>query len=471
MSFRTRLFGTYILIVIICLAIVAITTTALLQGYRDRIIMDRLDNIARPISVQIRSLATAQVSIERLWENLEQQAEDNNVFIILTDHGGSIIREITPKTDQEPIKIPPREIPLNVTTATQGRFRTTDGQVFIYAAYPLAKLPATTIVQPGAIILAIPRTGALAILAGLIQPLTIIGIISLLLSLVVAIVFARSIYRPLNLMTEASRQIARGDYDHKIPSQGPKELRELADSFNHMSEEVKNSQQQLRHFVADVSHELKSPLTSIQGFSQALMDGTASDEETKTKAVNIINSESKRMRRQVDELLELSRMQSGQFKMVKEPVDLNEVLRRCYDIFELQASEKDIHLTKKFSGSLFVNGDADRLEQLFSNLLDNAIKNTRSGGEISISSGKFGGFVEIGVADNGPGIPQDQLPNVFERFYQVTGVRTGVGLGLAIAREITLTHGGTIEARSEPGEGTVFIIRFPAIAEHLSTET
>jgi two-component system, OmpR family, sensor kinase len=461
MSFRTRLFGTYILVIVICLVIVAITTTVLLQGYRDRVVMDRLDNIARPVSVQVRSLTNSQTTTENLWDNLEQQAKNNNVYIILTDQNGKIVREITPES-QTNIKIITREIPQNIANAVQGRFRTVDGRVFIYAAYPLNGVIVASQMQVDTIILTTPRSGTLAIIVGLVRPLLIIGIISLLLSLIVAVIFARSIYRPLNRVKEAAHKISLGDYDHKIPSEGPREIRELADSFNHMTGEVKRSQQQLRHFVADVSHELKSPLTSIQGFSQALLDGTASDEQTKNKAVIIINSESKRMRRQVDELLELSRMQSGQFKMVKEIVDVNEILSRCLDIFSLQASEKDITLAFKRTGSLLVSGDTDRLEQLFSNLIDNAVKNTYPGGAVNISSNKIEGFTEVRITDNGPGIPQDQLPHVFERFYQVTGVRTGVGLGLAIAKEITLAHGGKIEARSEPGEGAEFIVTLPA---------
>jgi signal transduction histidine kinase len=339
---------------------------------------------------------------------------------------------------------------------------TNDGRVFIYAAYPLGRLPAALASASDTIILAVPRAGSLAILAGLIMPLTVGGILALLVSLIVAIVFARSIYRPINKLKDGAASIARGDYDQRIPPQGPREMQELAVSFNHMADEVKHSQAQLRHFVADVSHELKNPLTSIQGFSQALVDGTAGDDETRSKAADIINSESKRMRRQVDELLELSRMQSSQLKMAREPVDIDDVIARCHDIFDLQARDKGVRLIRRTSGSLTMDGDPDRLEQLFNNLLDNAIKNTQSGGQVAITATKDRDLIEIKVTDNGPGIPADQLPHVFERFYQVTGVRTGVGLGLAIAREIVSAHAGTIEARSQPGEGAEFIVRLPA---------
>jgi signal transduction histidine kinase len=289
------------------------------------------------------------------------------------------------------------------------------------------------------------------------------GIIALVISLLIAFLFARSVYRPLKQVTGAAQKIAQGEYDHRIPVTGIRETQELAASFNDMAEQVKQSQRQLRHFVADVSHELKSPLTAIQGFAQALVDGTAGDNDTRLKAARIINDESRRMRRQVDELLELARMQSGQLKINHEPVDLGELLEHCHELFSIQAQEKETRLKTEVGKPMIVSGDADRLEQLFSNLLDNAIKNSTAGGEVNVIGQNLDGcYVEIRVTDSGPGIPPEQLPHVFERFYQVTGVRTGVGLGLAIAREIVTAHGGTITASSEPGEGAEFIVKLPA---------
>lgn len=462
MSFRTRLFGTYTLVIVICLAIVGITTTALLQGYRDRLTMDRLDNIARPVAVQVRSLTTSQLTADRLWTTLEDQARENNVYILLVRSDGSIVRQITPSASQEQLSVRPRLLPRDLSSASQGRFTTADGRVYIYAAYPLARLPVAVAASTETLVLAVPRAGSLAILAGMAMPLTIGGIVALVISLIVSIVFARSVSRPLNRVKEAAGKIAGGDYEHRVPEEGTREMRDLAISFNHMADKVKHSQQQLRHFVADVSHELKNPLTSIQGFSQALVDGTAADEETLSKAAGIINSESRRMRRQVDELLDLSRMQSGQFRMAHDLVDIADIIARCHDVFDLQAREKGVRLIRRTGGPLTTTGDADRLEQLFSNLLDNAIKNTQSGGQVTITGTPTGDAIEVTVVDNGPGIPADQLPYVFERFYQITGLRTGVGLGLAIAKEIAFAHGGTIDARSQPGEGAEFVVRIPA---------
>jgi two-component system sensor histidine kinase ResE len=259
--------------------------------------------------------------------------------------------------------------------------------------------------------------------------------------------------------------MAQGKYDQEVPIAGPEEVKGLAASFNQMAIQVQLSEQRLRNFVADVSHQLKSPLTSISGFAQAILDGTANDSDTRLRAAKVIEDESKRMIRQVDELLELSRMQSGQIQMTREAVNLTEVLEQCREIFSMRAEEKELLLRKDIEPLMPVASDIDRLEQVFSNLLDNALKHSPAGGEVSIIGRQITpDYVEIRVADSGPGIPREQVAHVFERFYQAGIVRTGVGLGLAIAKEIVLAHGGKIEVNSTPGERTEFIVRLPTSA-------
>ncbi len=466
MSLRGRLFASYALVIVICLLLVGLSAAALLGNYRDRLVMDRLDAIARPVSLQITSLAANQATAVTLWADLELQAQKNNVYIVLLGPEGKILRWITPRLAlAQPV--PKSSLPANLSQATQGTFVVTDGRTFIYATYPLGKLSASApaaVASANTLVLATPRSGSAAVLVGLFWPMFFAGIIALGVSLIVALLIARSVYRPLSRVTAATGNIARGQFDQPIPESGPAEVRQLASSFNNMATQVKESQQQLRHFVADVSHELKSPLTSIQGFAQALVDGTAADDETRTKAARIINDEARRMRRQVDELLELARVQSGQLKMEREPVNVRELIERCREVFSVQAADKKVVLVSETSGGVMtVTGDADRLEEVLDNLIDNAIKNSHQGGQVNIFGRPVdGNWIEMKVTDQGPGIPPEQLPHVFERFYQVTGVRTGVGLGLTIAREIVHAHGGTIEARSEPGEGADFTIRLPA---------
>jgi len=465
MSLRMRLIISHTLIVVICLSIVAVVVSVLLQGYRDQIVVARLDDISRPIYVQVISLARGQVPVAEVWTNLQEQAQKNKVHILMVDGKGKVIRQVSPQegSKRQLIDLAPSELPLGITEATNGTFETSTGQTHIFAAYPVRKLFNFREASPlDTLVISVLRSGNLAVWASLVRPLLQAGLIALVVSVVIAVLLARSVYRPIRRVTAAAEKIAQGQYDQEIPVDGPKEVRGLAVRFNEMAGKVKQSQYQLRHFVADVSHQLKSPLTSIHGFAQAMLDGTADDSDSKLKAAQIIRDESKRMIRQVDELLELSRMQSGQVQMARELVDIKELLLHCQEIFAMRAEEKDILLRTEVEPLMPVVGDIDSLEHVFCNLLDNALKNSTAKGEVHIIGRNITSeSIEVRIADNGPGIPPEQLPYLFERFYQAGGLRTGAGLGLAIAREIVLAHGGKIEVSSVPGEGAEFTVTLP----------
>jgi signal transduction histidine kinase len=466
MSLRTRLIFSYTLIVVLCLSIVAVAMSAILQSYRDRFATARLDDMTRPIYVQARSLARREASLDEVWANLKEQSQSTGVYILLVDGEGKAIRQVSPQenSQEQPAELLSIELPRRIPRLYHGTYETSSGQTFIFVAYPLAGIFGSQ-KPPGlkALILSVPRGGALALWASLVRPFFWAGLIALSISVVIAILLARSIYRPLQRVTEAAEKMAQGQYDHEVPVAGPREVKALAVGFNQMARQVKLSEQRLRYFIADASHQLRTPLTSIRGFARAILDGTANDGPTRLRAAQVIEDESKRMMRQVDELLELSRMESGQIQMAREPIDIKELLEHCREIFTIRAEEKGILLKTEIEPLMPVVGDIDRLEQVFSNLLDNALKNSPAGGEVKvIGRNTSTDSLQITVADSGPGIHPDQLPYVFERFYQAGGVGTGSGLGLAIAREIVLAHGGGIEVNSAPGEGAEFIVRLPA---------
>lgn len=466
MSLRTRLILSYLFIVVLCLSIVAVAVSVILQGYRDQLVMARLDDITVPIYVQFKSLSQREASWDEIWTNLEEQAEKNGVYILLTDKKGNVVGQVSPHESPKLwfIELPPGGLPLGGSEPHRGTFKTPGGQTLVFAAYPLARTPSAQN-QAGSrtLVLAVPRSGVLALWADLVRPFLWAGLIALGVSVVIALLLARSVYRPIQRVTEAADKIAQGQYDQEVPITGPKDVKGLAIGFNQMAKQVKQAQQRLRYFVADVSHELRSPLTSIRGFARAMLDGTTKDRNTRLRAAQVIEDESKRMIRQVDELLELSRMQSGQIQMTREPVDIKELLEHCQEIFNIRAEEKGLNIQIEIEPLKSVIGDIDWLEQVFSNLLDNAFKHSPDGGEVKISARDTAtNYVEVTVVDSGPGIPPEQLPYVFERFYQAGGVRTGTGLGLAIAREIVLVHGGKIEVNSTPGEGAEFIVTLPA---------
>ncbi|MBI2849883.1 MAG: HAMP domain-containing histidine kinase [Chloroflexi bacterium] len=466
MSLRWRLFSTFALIVVLCLALVAASVSVILRTQRDRLLMERLTTMAIPIATQVRTLARTQIVATDLQSSLKEQAQNNNVFIIFADNAGNAAMQITPDAKDQRLEIAKGELPHSLTKTSQGKFVTADGKVFVYAAFPMTKAAlAQALTRFDTLVLATPSTNASLVMVSLAAPFLAGGLVVLVISLVIAGFLARSIYRPINTVTLAAEKMAQGQYDQEIPLAGPREVRELASSFNKMAGQVKHSQSQLRHFVADVSHQLKSPLTSIHGFAQALLDGTAGDDAAKLRAATIISDESKRMKRQVDELLELARMQAGQLKMEHSQVNINELLEHCCEVFDVQAEAKKLKVKIYAELLMPARGDFDRLEQVFSNILDNAIKNSPNEEEVRIIGKNLDSrMVEVRIIDNGPGIPPEQLPYLFERFHQTDGLRSGFGLGLAIAREIVIAHQGTIEAKSEPGRGAEFIIRLPSFS-------
>jgi two-component system sensor histidine kinase ResE len=237
---------------------------------------------------------------------------------------------------------------------------------------------------------------------------------------------------------------------------------------------VSGSQQMMRDLLANVSHELKTPLTSIQGFSQALEEGAITSSDEYRDAGRIINEETQRMRQLIDDLLELSRLESGQAVVQREPVDLEHLLRDCAKRFEWQLRESAMEMRLDVPALPSVHGDERRLEQAFANLIDNAVRHTPQGGAVSVRAEAQNGLVRVAVHNTGSYIPPEELPRVFERFYQVArhrsrGTAGGGGLGLAIANEVVQAHRGSIAATSDRDAGTEFVVTLPLTPEAKGT--
>ncbi len=224
--------------------------------------------------------------------------------------------------------------------------------------------------------------------------------------------------------------------------------------------------QMRRQFIGDASHEIRTPLTSIGGFASAIADGTADTPEERTRSAALIVREVERLSRLVNELLDLSRIESGAVKLDLEEVDLPDLIGGAVEAFGGQAQEKDIRITVDLPGDLpSVRADPDRVYQVLVNLLSNALRFNRPAGEIAISARAADGYVRVGVRDSGPGIPPDQLPRIWERFHRADASRArqdgGTGLGLAIVRSIVEAHGGKVSAESEVGSGSTFSFTLP----------
>jgi signal transduction histidine kinase len=307
----------------------------------------------------------------------------------------------------------------------------------------------------------------------LLPPLLYGGLVALALALLLAFWMARWVADPLQGLVNAAAQFPEaGARPQRLA--GPQEVRELVNAFNQMTARVQAGQKSQKEFVANVSHELKTPLTSIQGFAQAILDGTAGTPETQSHAAQIIFDEAGRMHRMVLDLLDLARLDAGMLELNLAPLDVRALLNNIAEKFSLQAQRAGIRLEVNCPALPAIPADGDRLAQVLTNLVDNALKFTPSGGLIALEGAALPTGLEIRVGDTGPGIPPQALPRIFERFYQADlarqgGKKHGAGLGLAIAAEITRAHGGKISVRSEMGQGSQFTVWLPFANPDAST--
>jgi signal transduction histidine kinase len=319
------------------------------------------------------------------------------------------------------------------------------------------------------------------------RPMIEAAVIALLLALILAYLLASWIADPLQQIIVAARAVAaqgskavaapgraaptRGEAPHVglVIEHGPEEVRELTRAFNAMLERVEASQRSQKEFVANVSHELKTPLTSIQGFSQAIIDGTANGPAARQQAAEIIHDEAARMHRMAVDLLDLARLDAGTAELRNAPVDLRSLLVGVEGRLRPIAGASGVTLDFCLADDLpQVAGDNDRLAQVFTNLIDNALKFTPRGGRVSVGANCGHGEIQVAISDTGSGISPEDILHIFDRFYQADsarggGVGHGVGLGLAIAREVTEAHGGRITVRSAVGHGAEFIVHLPPL--------
>lgn len=293
------------------------------------------------------------------------------------------------------------------------------------------------------------------------RPVIMTGLAGLVLAVVIALMMTHWISAPLRRIGAAVNEVADGKF-HTIPPAGPAEVRHLATTFNRMIQRVQDAQQSQRDLVANVSHELKTPLTSIQGFTQAILDGVAQTPDEIQQAARIISIESHRMNRLVQDLVSLARLEAGTADLHHSAVDMGGLVRGIAEKFRPQVDQAGLQLNLDLPELPWLVGDEDHLAQVFSNLVDNAIKYTPAGGVICVSAQHNNDNVEIRISDTGSGIRPADTEHIFERFFQADPSRSGMGLGLAITRQIVLAHKGTIRVEKHSPQGSVFIVTLPS---------
>ena len=505
-SLSSRLLFAFAFVIVLSLGISAVGTLFLLRDQQRESAEERVGRLAEPMTLAVALLEDAGLDRTEIRDALRSYAASFDVRVVLVDEQGLVVVDteaglsgrvidafqepeaaVTERGDSEFLmaSYDAGSDDLLLFASSQESLQLSSNKLaeFQRSLYFLdSSLVSSTILAeqleslleeqestlPAPIlrpVIVVPEAQITSAWQDLIPQFAIAGGIALVASAVVAVVISRSISRPLARITAATQEMARGNYNQELDLRSEDEVGRLARNFNVMARQVSRSDQLMRDLLANVSHELKTPLTSIQGFSQALEEEALSSPEEYRQAGRIINEETQRMSQLVDDLIDLSRLESGQAVMQREPVDLADLLRACARRFEWRLRDAGATMRLDVASLPPLEGDERRLEQAFSNLIDNAVRHTPSGGAITVRAHSENGCARVTVHNTGSYIPSEDLPRVFERFFQLDRNRPsgagGAGLGLAIVSEVIQAHRGTIDANSDQEQGTEFVVTLP----------
>ncbi|MBI5932015.1 MAG: HAMP domain-containing histidine kinase [Chloroflexi bacterium] len=486
---NVRLLGAFGLVLLLTLAIISLALILVLRARPVNRDAEYLDLAGASLDISSnetqrlywQSLDIPRRPREQVLPYLETQAAEKNVRILLTTADGTVVWDSAgnyPRKFEQIIGRGPfsntNRLPRLSKYFYQGVFlEKSVNWLFIEQSIEAVAFTSTSdqatdvlVVENMLVAEPMPKQSFRAIIreylgSGLFLAFFQAGCIGMVIAFLVSVGIVRWVSRPLLDVAHAAVKVAEGDYATRVPVHGPDEVREVARTFNTMAARVELGQQAQRDFLANVSHDLRTPLTSIQGFAQAIADGVSDDN---AHAANIIYHEAGRMTRMVNDLLDLARIQAGRLDMMRQAIEIDELLKTVGESMAMRARDRGLQFDVQIPDLPRIAGDGDRLAQVFTNLVDNAIKHTPAGGRVWLRATLDNQGVLVRVQDTGEGIPREDLPRIFERFYQVDKSRaktSGTGLGLAITREIVQAHAGRIWVESEYGQGARFNVWLP----------
>ena len=295
--------------------------------------------------------------------------------------------------------------------------------------------------------------------------------VAIAVALLLTFFLSRRISAPIRALTVTARKLGQGDFSQRVQVKDKSEVGELAQAFNFMASDLERAEQVRRTMVADVAHELRTPLSNVRGYLEAIRDGVVKPDAA---TICSLEEEAILLSRLVDDLQDLSLAEAGKLELICQAEDIAELINQTVAAMQAQAITKGVSLSIDLPQGLPpVNIDSQRISQVLRNLLENAVAHTDKGGSITVTAAQQDDWVEVSIVDTGEGIPPDDLPNIFERFYRVDKSRAratgGSGLGLTIAKRLVKTHGGRIEVQSELGKGSRFSFTVPVALPNLTT--
>jgi signal transduction histidine kinase len=450
-SVRWRLFLSFLLVIVVAVGAVAIFVSRTASGEVDRYATRTYDVRIGRVGALLASYYLEQHGWAGVEPVVDQIGRLYNQRVVLIDQQGLVVADSQGMIEAgtEPQFEPQQAIPI---MAGQLRF----GAV---AVMPQAPAP-----PPGGVPAEDESVSSLS--SSINRYLLWGGLLAVAVAAAVTLFMSRRILSPAESLAQAARAMSRGDFSQRVHVRSRDEFGELAIAFNAMAADLERTEQLRRNLVADVAHELRTPLSNIQGHLEAIRDGLLPAEPA---TLDSIYEEVLLLARLVEDLQELTLAEAGQLTLLHQPADVADIARRAASAAQPQAEARGLTIETDLPGQpATANVDPERIGQVLRNLLSNAIIHTSEGGRITVELKDEGHELRVTVADTGTGIPADDLPYVFERFYRVDRSRVratgGAGLGLTIAKRLVEAHGGTIGVESDLGKGSRFAFTLPKTA-------
>ncbi|MBQ7170906.1 MAG: HAMP domain-containing protein [Clostridia bacterium] len=450
-SVFSRLTAVFVVIIVASFTILAFLITSIAGNYSFSAKEKTVSDIAASLSLFLDGNKTEWENTAGLSALLSVPIYDEDVFAFLTDPTGTIFC-CDEKSSQERIG---RAVPETVLS------RVLDGEEYgkvtdLDGLLPQGSFAAARRISYGAVFVCSLNTSASELMTSLVRTI-VLSTLWVLIAVLIAIFFvSEHTIGPIKTISRAAKQFAAGDWDVRVPAGGRDEIGELAAAFNSMAESLSNLEKMRRTFLGNLSHDLRTPMTTISGFVDGILDGTI-PKDKEEHYLQIVSSETKRLSRLVSALLDLSRLQAGERKFTYTAFDICEMAREIIISFEqpIEAKRLDVEFFSDES-SMKAYADKDAIHQVLYNICDNAVKFSDEGGKLCVRVFSSGKKIHVSVYNEGIGIPPEDLPFVFDRFYKGDKSRsldkTGVGLGMFISRSVMEAHGETITVKSEYGK-------------------
>ena len=478
-SLRTRLVLSHLLVALISIGfLVLFAASAILNAARNEL-ENNLDTIALTASDSLeeplKELLYGQGNIYKVQQTFLQlvAAHPELHYTVYNKDGIPILDNLEDVNELQEVETPieVREALYNESGEGSTTRKDSQGENTLYLTRRIDQGDEVY----GVIRVALQLKPALTSVRPLLMVLYLFSFSLVVLSAIFAWFWAKNITKPIQSLTDAATQLAKGDLSTRVDPVGPQELQHLGEVFNDMADRLQGYVEELRAFAANASHELRTPLTIVKLRVEALRSGAINDPPVANRFLGEIEGEVDRLARMVTDLLDLSRMEAGLVSKRRSVLDMNSIVDDVCSAFNIRAVRAGVEIkTNTYDDLPAVFGNEDQLHRVLYNLVDNALRYTPKGGTIEVSLFPIneGEAIRLSVKDTGPGIAPQHIPHIFERFYRAEATRprfasdntsSGSGLGLAIAKSIVEFHGGKIGVTSKLGEGSTFYFELPAM--------